>query len=169
VHCNLAAVWAQQQRWKEAMAEFQLALRLKPDHGNAHYGLGAVLYQQGRAAEALTHWREALRLQPEAVAVLQRTAWLLASSRDASLRNAGEAVELAQRAVRLSAAKDPAALDTLAVAQAAAGRFAEAAQTAAQAMELAAAAGNATLADAIAARRKLYQENKPFCDAGGSP
>ena len=64
---------------------------------------------------------------------MNNLAWLLATSRDASLRDPERALELALRARTLAAKPDAASdrehaavLDTLAAAQAAAGRFSEA-------------------------------------------
>ena len=62
-----------------------------------------------------------------------RIAWLLATAPDAATRDATHAMELARKAVRLSEAREPVYLDTLAAAFAAAGRFPEAIDTAKQA------------------------------------
>jgi hypothetical protein len=61
-------------------------------------------------------------------------------------------VELAQEAVKLSGGEDPGVLDTLATAQAAAGRTDESRATARRALSLARAQGRAALARAIEAR-----------------
>ncbi len=55
-------------------------------------------------------------------------------------------------------------LDTLAAAYAEAGHFDEAVATARKAVELAAAAGQNTLAGQIEARLQLYRQQKPFRD-----
>ena len=106
--------------------------------------------------------RESLRTHPADLVLLNDTAWLLATNPNASIRNGTEAVELARRAIRLSGGREPAILDTLAAAYAEAGRFAEATQTARQAIELAAAEGKRSLADKIRGRLDLYQAHKPY-------
>jgi len=53
-------------------------------------------------------------------------------------------------------------LDTLAAAYAEAGRFAEAIQTAEEAVRLAAEAGNGTLARQIRSHLELYKDGKPY-------
>jgi Flp pilus assembly protein TadD len=49
----------------EAIAEFTIALQLRPNYGNAHNNLGSALASMGRIDEAITHFSEAVRLMPE--------------------------------------------------------------------------------------------------------
>src|SRR5262249_12038893 len=53
-----------QGRVVEAIAGYREALRLRPDHAEAHNNLGVALRQQGQLSEALACYREALRLKP---------------------------------------------------------------------------------------------------------
>ena len=87
---------------------------------------------------------------------------MLATNPNASVRNGSEAVELAQRALKLSGGNEPAILGTLAAAYAEAGRFAEAVRTAEQAVQLAAAKGDRALAEQIRTRLELYRNGKPY-------
>jgi hypothetical protein len=73
-------------------------------------------------------------------------------------------VELALRAVDSSGHPTPKALDTLAAAQAAAGRTAAAARIAEQALALATAQHLAALIDPLRARIKLYQAGAAYRD-----
>ena len=151
-----------QQRPAEARARFEEAAALDARSAAAHEGLASVLYYfEGRPREALAEWRAVLRLEPGHVPVLTQAAWALATSADASLRSATEALALAGRAVRL-APTDPAALDALGAAYAEAGRFAEAAQAAGRAAARARGQGNAPLAEAAAARAALYRAKSPY-------
>ena len=54
-------------------------------------------HDRDRSDPALTHLDEALRLQPDNVSMLRQTAWILATSPDATVRNGPRAVELATR------------------------------------------------------------------------
>ncbi len=102
--------------------------------------------------------------RPDDVALLNDTAWVLATNPNASIRNGTEAVGLAQRAVRLSDGKEPAVLGTLAAAYAEAGRFSEAVQTARKALDLATEQNKQSLAESLKAKMALYEAGTPFRD-----
>ena len=123
-----------------------------------------MLQTNPRNAVALKQWNLAIDLHPGDVRLLSSMAWLLATAPEASLRNGAKAVELAQRAARFSADRDPAVLDTLAAAYAEAGRFAEAVETAENARSLAAEHGDTPTADHLQARIKLYRAGSPLRD-----
>ena len=74
---------------------------------------------------------------PDGALIANDLAWRLATSGDDKLRSAQEAVELATQANTLAGGRNVQILDTLAAAYAEAGRFAEARDTARQAIELA--------------------------------
>jgi tetratricopeptide (TPR) repeat protein len=49
----------------DAIAEYEAALRIRPDYAEGHYNLGVVLSRiPGRLPEALSHLETALRLKP---------------------------------------------------------------------------------------------------------
>jgi Flp pilus assembly protein TadD len=121
-----------------------------------------VLAERERVLKTLTEKRESLRLRPNDAALLNDTAWILATNPNASARNAAEAVTMGERALRLSGARDPAVLDTLAAAYAEAGRFEEAARAAEKAIALARGQRSEKLADKIAARIALYKGARPY-------
>jgi len=146
----------------EAIAEWQKAIEINPQFAPARYNLGRGLAQKGRWSEALAQWRQGLRLEPNDLPVLKQTAWVLATCPEASVRNGAEAVVLAERALQLSGGREPAILDTLAVAFAEASRFPEAVQTARRALALAAEQNQQPLAEALKARIALYEAKTPF-------
>jgi tetratricopeptide (TPR) repeat protein len=47
------------------MSEYRAAIRLKPDHAEAHGNLGSALKGQGKLDEAIAGYREAIRLKPD--------------------------------------------------------------------------------------------------------
>ena len=116
----------------------------------------------GRLAEASGHFREAVRLKPDRPAPLNDLAWILATCADADVRDASEAVELAERASELTGHKDAAILDTLAAAYAEAGRFDQAVTTARAAITLAGKVQAKELAEAIGKRLELYRQERPY-------
>ena len=179
-HYNLGVILANRGQNDEAIVEFQNTLKYKPDQANAHYNLATCLDGQGKCAEAMLSWREALRLQPNNVDTVDQVAWRLATSPDASLRNGEKALELAERAIRLSNGNDPKRLGTLAAAYAEVGRFSEAVETADRAIDLAVRLENAETvdairaqiketADALRAQIKLYRANRPYHEQPGEP
>jgi protein O-mannosyl-transferase len=161
---NLGVAFARRGEDDEAIAYFQKALELKPNYPDARNNLSFALSRREESIKALVERRESLRSHPNDVALLNDTAWVLATNPNVSLRNGAEAVELAGRAVQLSGGREPAVFGTLAAAYAEAGRFSEAVKTAEQALELAASQNNAALADALRTRIKLYQAGSPYRD-----
>jgi tetratricopeptide (TPR) repeat protein len=161
-HYNMGLVLSRRGDAEGAIREWRSALELDPKYAEAHHSLGDALSAQGRTAEALAHWRDAVQLQPNDLAALGRAAWVLATSPDASIRNGGEALGFAVRAVEISGGKDARMLDTLAAAYAEKGQFANAALTARRAQALAAQQNQAALADAIGSRIALYEADRPF-------
>ncbi len=167
-HLNLGAALMQTGRLPEAVAHFQQALRIVPDFAFAHFNLAIALDMQGDAAQAATHYAEAIRLQADFPDALNNLAMIRATSDDPRLRDGPEAVRLAQQACRLSGRK-AGVLDTLAAAYAEAGRFAEALQTARDALDHARQQNEPALVESIQAEIRLYETGKPFHKSPPAP
>ena len=161
-HNNLAAALEQKGRTDQAILQYREALQIKPDYAEAHNNLGLALVRKGRTSEAISQYQMTLRLEPANVESQNNLAWLLATSAQASLRNGGKAVELAQKANVLTQGENPVILHTLAAAYAEAGRFSEAVQTAQRALQLAGAQSNARLAAKLQVELQLYETGSPF-------
>jgi tetratricopeptide (TPR) repeat protein len=82
-----------------------------------------VLQAVGEFGEAASRFRLAVESSPEWLAALQSLALLLATAPDAAVRNPSEAVNVAERAAKISHRRDAAALDVLGVAHGSAGDF----------------------------------------------
>jgi protein O-mannosyl-transferase len=121
-----------------AVRAARAALAASPDSPDLQLALADTLAGAGRPAEAVGHYREALRLRPAWVAASNNLAWLLATSPEGGVRDPGEALRLAEEAADATGRRDPSVLDTLAVSQAAAGRFDAALATLDTALALAA-------------------------------
>jgi tetratricopeptide (TPR) repeat protein len=161
---QLGIALSAQGRVDDAISQFQQALKIQPDDVDARRSLAVALYKSGKPAEAITQWNEILRLQPDNAFVLAQLAHALATSPEASVRDGAKAVELARRAEKLTDGRQPLVLDALAAAQAESGQFAEAVDTAQQALALASSQNNAALAEELRARIKLYQNRSPYHD-----
>ena len=150
-------------QYDQATPHLEKALAIKPGLVEAHYYLGVSLYHsQTRVQEALARWREALQLNPNYAPAMNDAAHALATSPDASDRNGGEAVKLAERAVQLSGVRDPFYLDTLAAAYAEVGRFPEAIAAARKALDVAAQQHRGRLMEGLNTRIKLYESQQPY-------
>jgi len=163
-HYQLGVVLSQRGDVQGAIREWRSALGLDPKYAEAHISLGDALDGQGQKAEAVAEWREGLELQPDDAPALRRVAWALATSPDASIRNGGDALAFAVRAVEIAHGGDARILDTLAAAYAEKGQFADAALTARRALEKAAQENQPALTEAIEARVALYEAGQPFRD-----
>ena len=73
-----------------------------------------------------------------------------------------KAVEMAEKAYRLSDGRDPFVLDTLATAYAEEGRFIEAMEIARRGMDMALRSGENGIAEEIKERLELYKSNRPY-------
>ena len=167
-HANLGLVLGRQGRGDEAMAQFQQAVEIKADFADAHCHLAVALGERGQYDEALQHFRRAVELTPDSAEARNDLAWLLATCPATALRNGGEAIVHARRAIRLSG-DVPSMLDTLAAAYAEAGRFPEALAAARQALDVAARQNDQALAGVLRARIALYQAGKPFHQTPSAP
>jgi protein O-mannosyl-transferase len=153
-----------QGKLAEAGEDLTAALRLKPDDAQAHYHLAVALSSQHKTTEAIRHYREALKTVPDSAEALNNLAWILAANPDAALRNGREAVDLAERACKLTEYKQPIMVGTLAAAYAEAGRFTEAVSTAEKARALAEQANEMELAAKNRTLLELYRSGQPARD-----
>jgi tetratricopeptide (TPR) repeat protein len=165
-HSNLAKALAKQGRLKEAINHWQQLVQLNPQEAVLHGNLGTAYRLLGQLDKAVLHWEEALRLKPDYVSVLNKLAWLFATCENPNYRDAGRAVELAERGCKLTAYKEPKLLDTLAAAYAEAGKFDEAVRMAESAAELAKLSGQEQLAADIDNRLKLYRQKQVYHEVG---
>ncbi|MGA2241807.1 MAG: tetratricopeptide repeat protein [Verrucomicrobiota bacterium] len=161
-HGNLANVLAAQGKLDEAITEYQQTLELEPKSAQAHFRFGQALQTQHKYEAAETEYQKALELEPGHLPAHLSLAWLLATCPEASLRDGGRAVELAQQAERLDGGESPQILDTLAAAYAEAGRFSEAVETVTRALNLTTTNNDNTLIDVLKTRLKLYEANTSY-------
>jgi tetratricopeptide (TPR) repeat protein len=161
-HANLATALADGDDFDSAIDQYRAALKIEPDNKLARNNLGVVVSARENMLNTVAEQRKAVRLHPDDAVALNNLARTLATNPNASIRNGGKAVELAERAVKLSGRRKPSVLNTLAAAYAEAGRFSNAVQTAEQAEQLSSAAGDRALAEQIRSRLELYRSGKPY-------
>jgi eukaryotic-like serine/threonine-protein kinase len=174
---GLALSLANQGKLAEAESLWREALRIRrKTPGNTRVfsdflaNLAVVLRAQGRVAEAERTYREASAISQELIedaaargdaGFLNAAAWILATSGDPTLRDGQRALILAEKAVAMTNGKKATYLDTLAVAQAETGQFAEAMQTEREVIRL---LEDKRLREGAEARLKLFASNTPYRD-----
>jgi Flp pilus assembly protein TadD len=167
-HIRLGTLLEQGSAPAEALGHFRRAVELGPDRADALMDLGIALEHRGRFGAAAVHLKAAVRRAPAWADPCNELAWLLATSPDPATRDPAEALRLAARAVELSGRRDPNVLDTQAAAQAAAGRFEEAVQTARAALGLALRFPAGSLVEDLRARLALYEQRVPYRQPAGT-
>jgi spermidine synthase len=146
----------------EAAKEFREALKTR-DTPELRKNLAQALTLGGDAQGAIEQLRAVLKAKPGWPDAEIDLAWLLATAPEEGLRKPTEAMSLAVGA--MSAEKVPSArfLDTLAAAEAATGRFDEAAKTAERALKLL-PPEQSGYAERIEKRRQAYASGKDWRD-----
>jgi Tfp pilus assembly protein PilF len=160
-HNNLGAMLQLLGRVEPALQHYRRAVALRPDHVEAQVNLGLLLSSLGRLDEAAATLQLVLDRtadQPQALAGLS---WIRAAAPN-DLFSPKDAVALGERAVQLTARRDIAALDALAAAYAAAGRFDEAVSTARAGVDLAVTAGAQDVAVKFRERLELYRQGRSY-------
>ncbi len=156
-------------RLDEAIAHFQKAVELQPDDAGARGKLGLVESRREALLRTLAQRRQSLCSQPDDVTLLSDVAWTLATTPNASIRDGTQAVELAQRAVKLTGGRDPNVLGTLAAAYAEQGRVSDAVRAAEQALALATGQNNSALAETLHSQLRQYEAGFAYRDPQPPP
>ena len=154
-------------RLDESAAETRRLLADSPDDLELITHLADTLERLGDRDAAIAELRRAVALRPDDPVLQNNLAWLLATHPDAASRRPDEALALASASAERR--PDDVALDTLASALAAAGRFDEAARTAERAEALARREGRARRAEAIARRAQHYRAGRLPASPGDEP
>jgi tetratricopeptide (TPR) repeat protein len=161
-YLNLGSVLFHQGRMRDAISQWQKAHATESTDARFHTVLADAFLRAGLQKDAIAEYEYATRISTQDPLPRNNLAWLLATSSNASTRDGNRAVELAGEAVRLSRAKDPNYLRTLAAAFAESGRFSEAEETARRALQAADFLRNRTLVDALRDEIALYELGLPY-------
>ncbi len=165
---NLADTLYALGRQEEAIDAYQQNLAENPRDPLAHNNLAGIFQRRGETERALTHYQRAVALDPDyadarrnLAELLRRSAFALATDPDPARRLPELAVARAESAADLCDRQDPAILDALAAAYAAAARFDRAVDAAREALALHAASGSPA-PRAFERRLALYERGEPF-------
>jgi tetratricopeptide (TPR) repeat protein len=144
-----------------AVDAYRRAVAMDEQNVEYRFDLATALQASGEAPGAIQQYQEVLRQSPESTSAANNLAWILATHPDDGIRDPSTALRLAQHASEASNHQDAAFLDTLAVASAATGDFANAISYSEQAIQLYEARHNAAAAG-VRERLELYKRQKPY-------
>ena len=161
-HAHIADLLLRRGRIDESISHSLEAIKIKPNNADAQNNLGLAYLQLGNEREAAIHLEESLKADARNLNARVNLAWILSTSADPSRRDGVRAVELADSVARGLGRDNPTVLRTLAAAYAEAGQFAEAIETAQQALEIANATGNTGLATDLERNIASYRLNRPL-------
>jgi Flp pilus assembly protein TadD len=159
LHFHLGRALDSHGRFDEAVREYNEELRLTPESAEARMYLGWALEKQKKFSEAAVAYQNALAVAPEWPQPLCRFALLLVDAEAKDVRNADEAIRLANKAVFVSD-REPVTLDVLASVYSSTGRFPEAITVAQEAIDMARTGGADQLASAIEGRLREYKQGR---------
>lgn len=157
---RLGMAYYDRGQWQKAQEHFSVAVRIDSRFVGVELALAQQREKEKRFDSAVKLYREALRRSPNNVSALNRLSWLLSTTTDVSLRDGKQAIKLASAAVERTKREDPATLDTLSAAYAAAGQFELAVKTARQASALAQGRGQLDLVREINSHLAAYYARK---------
>ncbi len=163
-HTNLGVALCTTGQCDAGIGELRRALAIDPDYAAAYRNLAEAYATRGRMSSAVENYTAALQRRPDDVELLNRVAWILATTPDDRLRDGTRARAFAERAVTLTGRRDAVSLDSLAAALAELGRFDEAAAIAGEALAAARASGNTAMLPELELRLALYQRGERFRD-----
>lgn len=147
------------QQYSDAASQFQAVLSAQPGLARAHLGLLMCRYAQGDHAQAVEIARAGLLRAPGNADLLERLAFVLATSRDDSVRSGAEAVAIMEP-LCARARGNPYMLATLAAAYAEAGRFDDAVRTSEESEQAAESKGDPTTASRSRERTGVYARHE---------
>lgn len=162
---------ARREKWDGAVAAFRQGVDLDPYSLRSRCSLAWAFFHLGQTGAARANYAEAFRIDPNWPQLANRRARLLCTHPEAKERDVHLALELAEQICQATDNREAVFLDTLAAAQANAGRFEQAVSTAKQAMSIAAAAKQSDLATEIQKRMRRYESGQPYREppAAGRP
>lgn len=133
------------------------------------YKQGLGVQRDGDKKGAIALFYRSIQADPNFAPVRNHLAWLRATDPDPAWRDGAEAVKLAEAACKLAVGAKPSVfaancLDTLAAAEARAGRFDDAVASAARAVAMMESLGNPRAARSFRDRQQMYLRKQAYED-----
>ena len=158
-HLRLADALRRTDRLEASLSSYQRVLELEPDGEEARFGEAMALVRLTRHREARKRLRVAIDFHPEEPAFPLALARLLAASPDLRVRDGQQALDLVHALTEEH--KTTAVAETMAMALAERGQFAQAVEWQRLAMSVETEAGHSEVAQRMAANLALYQRHEP--------
>lgn len=156
-------------QYEAAIADFTAAAELDPDNVEPIVERAATWEELKDWEAAARDYRAAQKIAPDQPRALRGAAWLMAACPEERYRDARRGIDTARRAAELDEQLEGQisawSWDVLAAAQANAGQWEDAVESAGRALDVADDLDPAT-AEAVAGRLRLYQSHQPFRLAG---
>jgi cytochrome c-type biogenesis protein CcmH/NrfG len=171
-HTDFSELLLRRKRPQEAIVQAKAAIKIRPDNAQASANLGLAYMRTGQVTPAIAYLQRSLQLRPEGVNAALNLAWIYATCPDGSVRNGEKAIELAESVMERGDRTNPYLLHTLAAAYAEARRFAQAVDTAEEAVKLTGQQENISLLQELQLNLKNYRDSLPLRDpvlVGGQP
>ena len=143
-----------------AINEYSEIIKIDPAASDARFGRAMALVRLRRFAEARSVLEDAVRVHPEQPGLAHALARLLASAPDDAVRDGPRALSMMQ-ALEKNVAPSVALIETMAMALAENGRFAEAVARQRQAIATATQARRADVATRLSENLRRYESNMP--------
>lgn len=148
----------------KALQDYTWAIESDPNWATSYVNRARLYLSRGAWAKASADYEKAIQVGPWIAHVgleaYSGEAWLLATCRDAAVRDGPKAVKLAQKAVKYR--DGPATRDTLAAAYAEAGQFEDAVREETKAIALAQSKTPSEDTAGFQARLELYRQRVPY-------
>ncbi len=148
--------------FEKAVAAYGRALELDPANVDVRHQFVGILFHMGLKHEAAAVLTDGIRRVPDAMSLAATLAWLRATCPDDAVRNADQALALAERVCEAEGYQDPFSLRTLAAAQAESGRFESAVATAEKAQRMALERGRGELASLLNRELDAYRAGRAW-------
>lgn len=170
---QLGKVWQALGEHALARDAFAASLAAAPDRPEVTFNLAVARQFTGQTAEAIATYEHVLQLaptqpltsaSPASLDAASNLAWLLATTKDPALRRPARALDLAQQVNTITQGQSASVLDNLAAAHAATGDFSAATATAIQALKIAVATGDTSLAAVLPQRLAAYKAGQPWIE-----
>ncbi|MBN1514644.1 MAG: tetratricopeptide repeat protein [Phycisphaerae bacterium] len=159
---NLGFVVAGFGEFEKAAVAYGRSLYLDPTNVDVRHQLVGILFHMGLNFEAAAVLTDGIRRVPDAMSLVATLAWLRATCPDDAVRNADQALKLAERVCETEGYQDPFSLRTLAAAHAESGRFESAVATAEKAQQMALERGLGELAALLNRELDAYRAGQPW-------